>query len=481
MIATATAQPSILTVQAASPIGQAAQQSVRAVEHHHAQIHIASDLAAHAMIGIDIGTQTEIEETTIETGTETETEMQGETETEVESGDVPHQGASFHRDEKRTTTVLLDRHVGTENESALQSRSNVVVIPLRQMDAMLGLRLRNESVWLLLAHATAGMQAPPAFVERQQLTLDCSPSPRRDRPRDIENNYRPRSRSPRRDTVVVARSARRSPSPRRMPAPESGATSRRSSPPVHPSRLRHLPEGHTTMNERSPHASPPRERQQLSSNIAPPTGPRNGPRPPPSGPAANRSFASPALTMPSGPANAGPRIGPNVFIAPSRPRGGGGFSGPRGNYSGYQREQPAPRRVSEFHIPSRPAFVNGPPTGPRASGGAPPTGPAAYRSAASTSQAPAALALRPQRFLNDLPSVVTGGHLRTSKPLVSTDKTKKLDMEAERLRRQIEEVEIDKRARVREWERLQGETESAKIGTELAAERLRELEIQDFT
>jgi len=57
---------------------------------------------------------------------------------------------------------------------------------------------------------------------------------------------------------------------------------------------------------------------------------------------------------------------------------------------------------------------------------------------------------------------------------------KKLDLEADRLRRQIEDSEVEKRARLREWERLQGEAESAKIGTELAAERLRALETQDF-
>jgi hypothetical protein len=55
-----------------------------------------------------------------------------------------------------------------------------------------------------------------------------------------------------------------------------------------------------------------------------------------------------------------------------------------------------------------------------------------------------------------------------------------LDQEAERLRRHIEDAEIDKRARLREWERLQGEADSAKLGTELAAERLRQLEMEEL-
>jgi hypothetical protein len=130
MIATTTARPSTPIVQAASPIAQPVPQAERAVAHHHAQILIASDLVAHAMIETDTGKQTEIGETTIETGTETET--QGGTETEAENGGVPHQGASSRRAEKRTTTVLadhlpvtlevLDHHAGSENESAHRSR-----------------------------------------------------------------------------------------------------------------------------------------------------------------------------------------------------------------------------------------------------------------------------------------------------------------------------------------------------------------------
>lgn len=64
--------------------------------------------------------------------------------------------------------------------------------------------------------------------------------------------------------------------------------------------------------------------------------------------------------------------------------------------------------------------------------------------------------------------------------LPNTDKLKKLDADAEKLRRQIEDAEVDKRARLREWERLQGEAESAKLGTELASERLRVLEMEEF-
>ena len=240
-----------------------------------------------------------------------------------------------------------------------------------------------------------------------------------------------------------------------------------------------MPESRT--EEPSSFASTPRERDRAQgpTNAVPPTGPRNGPRAPPSGPSATRNFTSPALSPPSGPASTSTRPAAAVFNAPSRPRGN--FSGARGGYGGYQRDFAPPRRASEYQAPSRPSYNAGPPTGPRAIvGGAPPTGPAAFRSASSASYAPAPTVQRPQRFLADLPTPVPGGRQRPVKPLPNTEKVKKLDLEADRLRRQIEEAEVDKRARLREWERLQGEAESAKIGTELAAERLRVLEMEEF-
>jgi hypothetical protein len=70
--------------------------------------------------------------------------------------------------------------------------------------------------------------------------------------------------------------------------------------------------------------------------------------------------------------------------------------------------------------------------------------------------------------------------MRTYKPLLHPEKVKKLGQEAERLRQQIDTVDKDKRTKMREWERLQGEAESAKVGTQLAAERLSVLELQEF-
>lgn len=63
----------------------------------------------------------------------------------------------------------------------------------------------------------------------------------------------------------------------------------------------------------------------------------------------------------------------------------------------------------------------------------------------------------------------------------NNEKVRKLEVEAERLRKAIEQQEIDKRAKLREWERLEGEAGAAKLGSELAGERLRVLEMEEMT
>ena len=307
-----------------------------------------------------------------------------------------------------------------------------------------------------------------------------SHSPQRDKRRDDQHAYRARSRTPRRE-ALAGRHSRRSPSPRRTSAPGPGSASRRSSPLPHPSRLKPLHDTRQNEEQASQLVSPARDRDrsQNATSIAPPTGPKNALRLPPSGPSALRNFSGSALVPPAGRAAGPPRPTQAIFNAPSRPRGGYGCA--RGGHVGtYQRDSTAARRTSEYQIASRPPFASGPPTGPRATGGIPPTGPAAYRSSSGPTQLQSVPGQRPQWFLADLPILNTRGRLRSAKLLQNSDKVKKLDLEADRLRRQIEDSEVEKRARLREWERLQGEAESAKIGTELAAERLRALETQDF-
>lgn len=55
-------------------------------------------------------------------------------------------------------------------------------------------------------------------------------------------------------------------------------------------------------------------------------------------------------------------------------------------------------------------------------------------------------------------------------------KLKRLEEEAEKLRKALEEKERNTRQGLREWERLEGESETAKLRTELAEEGLRKVE-----
>jgi hypothetical protein len=55
-------------------------------------------------------------------------------------------------------------------------------------------------------------------------------------------------------------------------------------------------------------------------------------------------------------------------------------------------------------------------------------------------------------------------------------KIKRLEEEAEKLRKALEEKEKNTRQGLREWERLEGESETARLRTELAEEGLRKVE-----
>lgn len=289
------------------------------------------------------------------------------------------------------------------------------------------------------------------------LTLESPPRRAYSPPR--ERNYRPpaRSRSPPRreeriETYAMDSWRRRSPSPPRPAAYDAGmksgresvASSRRSSPPVHPSRLALVPEErppveHFSPRPRSPYRarsiererSPPppprreppvpiREREPFPNGSpitpapTPPTGPRNGDatfaRAPPTGPAAttNRNFAYPAMSPPLGPASSIPmsahtRAGNPILSAPSRPRGGGrgGFGGGLARdfqpYDSAGAPPLGPRRGSGAWGPRGggpgPVGYGGPPSGPR--GGPPP-----FRGSTNSTSTTYP---RTQRFNNPIP------------------------------------------------------------------------------
>lgn len=71
----------------------------------------------------------------------------------------------------------------------------------------------------------------------------------------------------------------------------------------------------------------------------------------------------------------------------------------------------------------------------------------------------------------DLPKPIDGG--QKAEPLVDRAKLDRLQEEAEKLRKAIDEKEARKRKSLREWDRLSRETEAASLKTQLAEEALR--------
>jgi len=64
-----------------------------------------------------------------------------------------------------------------------------------------------------------------------------------------------------------------------------------------------------------------------------------------------------------------------------------------------------------------------------------------------------------------------------AEPLVDNTRLNRLQEEAEKLRKQIEEREARKRKGLREWERMSREVEVAGLRSELAAAAVRSLEM----
>ncbi|KAF2734048.1 hypothetical protein EJ04DRAFT_256051 [Polyplosphaeria fusca] len=379
-----------------------------------------------------------------------------------------------------------------------------------------------------------GMRSPPRGRYDESRSRAHSPYRRYSPPRDTRD-FRRRSPSPRRDRAEVFTAdtwRRRSPSPRAAytsndaSGRESGATSRRSSPPVHPSRAAYVPDDRPMRDRdamsapRSPHRereerdrdydrdrdygrererererSPPRHRDtpptgpRSEREFAPPSGPsasyRNGDgnnfvRAPPTGPSGGRGYPSPAISPPAGPSTntsqppAYPRGGSNpVLSAPTRPRGGGrggfGYDAPR-DFSG----GPPPRRGSWSGAGGRGGYFGGaPPAGPRG----PPSGSAAFAPPfRGSSNSTSTTYPRTQRFQNhlaDLPKEIPGGQ-KAPDPY-DRSKIMKLEEEAKKLREQIEAKESAKRQRLHEWDNLEREANNVSLKADLAEQQLRSL------
>jgi len=75
--------------------------------------------------------------------------------------------------------------------------------------------------------------------------------------------------------------------------------------------------------------------------------------------------------------------------------------------------------------------------------------------------------------LADLPQIIEGG--QKAPDLYDRSRLEKLEEEAERIRRVIEEKQAKKRKGLREWERLERESQAASFRAELAEESVRAL------
>lgn len=152
-------------------------------------------------------------------------------------------------------------------------------------------------------------------------------------------------------------------------------------------------------------------------------------------------------------------------------------SGPRGSFSQAQAPSPVFSRQSSLASAATPVA----PTGPRGqrfvNADTPmpdaPTGPKAARRPTEPIIPTGPAANRVHPALQDLPKIVEGGV--KSEPIVDRSKLDRLEDEAERLRKQIDEKEARKRKGLREWDRLQRESEVAGLKSELAEQALRQL------
>lgn len=236
--------------------------------------------------------------------------------------------------------------------------------------------------------------------------------------------------------------------------------------------------------------------------MAAPSAPSNQDRAPPTGPSSNRYAAlaeSPSQGPPSAPLSMSAHNRPGSAAPPTYPRGGGGYRGrgggmpsrdypprdypPRGGYSApYGRgSTPYDRPPTREGYPARESYDSrGAPAGPRpreypstSSGSASAfAAPPMFRSSNSTSTTYP----RTQRFnthLADIAQIKPEG--QRAPPLVDPAKAEKLEEEALKLRKLIDEKQSRKRGALKEWERLENDVKTASLRSELADEHLRTL------
>ena len=199
-------------------------------------------------------------------------------------------------------------------------------------------------------------------------------------------------------------------------------------------------------------------------------------RPPPSGPASSRPLPISAHNRPGS---------SSILTAPTRPRGGPSFQ------RGDSREHPyggspsrggrggssAPYHSSRHHYDAASPSSEHLPSGPRSAVGgsyssydAPRHVPPFRPNNSSSTTYP-----RTQRFTNhlaSLPAIVPGGKALPPVDPAAAKKLAQLEEDADRLRKQIDEKQKEKRADLREWESRERESRREGLRSEYAEQQL---------
>ena len=328
----------------------------------------------------------------------------------------------------------------------------------------------------------------PITVSRPQSPISSRrSSPPMHSERHTQSDSRPRSPVYRdRRPLVTQRngSYRDSPQPRRAFSPRPRSPPR--DPPSYrsPPRKEHvespLPTTRQTVMPFSPPAQPPTSSYRSEELRAPQ--PQafgaydTAPKEPPSGPASSRPVSMSAHNRPSS---------ASVLSAPTRPRGGGGF------YRGDSREHPyggppahrggrppsaVPYQTSRYgydaHSPEKL------PNGARSGLGGPPFSSydgSRHAPPFRTNNSSSTTYPRTQRFnthLTSLPNVIPGGKALPSADPVAAKKLAQLEEDANKLRKQIDDKQKDKRAGLREWETRERESQREGFRSEMAEAQL---------
>ncbi|KAJ4990674.1 hypothetical protein SVAN01_03905 [Stagonosporopsis vannaccii] len=448
-------------------------------------------------------------------------------------GHARRPAATSLRDERTSETIALDRLGGMGTIRTRVRRGHAIGLHhpgramLRQLEA--GECARQHGPVGTTSHVRASAGTPRRISPPPRDNRDYrrrSPSPRRDRTDPYTADTWRSRRSP---------SARPAYTSNEASGAQSAATSRRSSPrpTVHPSRAALVDDRpvrepasaprspfreretsrapRDNFRERERDRSPPRRREASPSRdrspprrresspprgprgdrdreFAPPTGPssarRNGDgdlsRAPPTGPS-SRSYPSPAISPPAGPASSTPTVPPTgprgnpALSAPTRPRGGGrggypydsprDFSGPprRGSWGA------GPRGGGGF----RGGFHEGPAAGPRGSVSGATSYSATFRGSSNSTATTYPRTMRFRDHLADLPKEIPGG--QRAPEVYDKSKILRLEDEARKLREMIEKKEDAKRAKLREWDSIERDAETAQLRVDLAEQSLRNL------